>query len=236
MPRLSSRKVRCLRASLAPGLILAIATTSGCVAYPDSEESYDDDIVVTGYDKKVAFEDYKTFAIDPVVHIIKLSEVGDPEVSDLDPKYADPIIAETVKNMEDRGYQQVESSEDPDLGISITGLSGVVTGTVSYWYGYYGYYGGYWGYPGYGYYYPYTYAYAYRTGSLITEMVELKGLEPPPEDGDEGEDGENIRTIPVAWASVAYQVLLDDGAAANTTWAKSAINQAFKQSPYLGSE
>lgn len=233
MPRFFSRNVSSLGVSIASCLMLAAsATASGCVAYPDSDESFDDDIVVTGYDKNVAFGEFKTFSIDPTIKIVKLSEVGEPEITDMEEQYADPIIQAVRDNMEDRGYDEVPVEDAPELGISLTGINGIVTGTVGGWYGYYGYY---WGYPGWGYYYPYTYSYAYRTGSLVTELVELDKL-PPPDEIEDGEDnGDDIRAIPVAWASIAYQVLLD-GDAVNAAWAKDSVDQAFAQSPYLESE
>jgi hypothetical protein len=210
------------------GCIALAASLSACVAYPSSDERFNDDVVATGYDKSLDFSLFKTFSIDPVVHVIENGVDDTPELTTLDPKYADPIVAQVEKNMKAAGYEEVAADAYPDLGLTLTGINTLVTGTYSAWWGY----GYYWGYPGYGYYYPYYYGYAYRAGSLITEMVDLtKG--PPTRGTDAGDsDGGPYRGLPVAWSSIGYRVLEDSGTA-NLTWAKSAIDQAFLQSPYL---
>jgi hypothetical protein len=213
--------------------IALAASLSACVAYPSSDERFDDQVVATGYDKSVDFSLFKTFAIDPVVHVIQNGADDTPELGTLDPKYADPIVAQVEKNMIAAGYQKVNADEYPNVGLSLTGINTLVTGTYTAWWGY----GYYWGYPGYGYYYPYYYGYAYRAGSLITQMVDLTKSTPARrgDAGTEDIDGGPYRGLPVAWSSIGYRVLEDSGTA-NLTWAKSSIDQAFLQSPYLGTK
>jgi hypothetical protein len=212
--------------------ILFTVAVSACVAYPNSDERFNDEVVATAYDKKVDFSHYKTFSIDPEVHVVKNGESGILIQVPLDPQYADPIIAQIVKNMKDKGYEQVDHDKKPDLGLTVTGIDTTVTGYYSAYWGY----GGYWGYPGYGYYYPYYYSYSYRAGSLITEMADL--TKPPTgggSDDDAGTDGgkRNAEGLEVVWSSIGYQVL-ESSASANLNWAKNSVDQAFAQSPYLG--
>ena len=129
---------------LAGGIALA-ASLSACVAYPSSDERFNDDVVATGYDKTLDFSLFKTFSIDPVVHVIQNGADDTPELTTLDPKYADPIVAQVEKNMTAAGYHEVNADANPDLGLSITGINTLVTGNAySAWWGY----GYYWGYPG----------------------------------------------------------------------------------------
>jgi hypothetical protein len=213
--------------------ILLTLSASACVAYPNSDERFYDDVVATGYDKKVSFSHFKTFSIDPEVHIVKNGTNGTLVESPLDSQYAEPIIAQIVKNMTAVGYKEVDKDSKPDLGITVTGIDTTVTGYYSAYWGY----GGYWGYPGYGYYYPYYYSYSYRAGSLITEMVDL--TKPPVGGGDEdagtGTAKKTAEGLGVVWSSIGYQVL-ESSATANLNWAKTSIDQAFAQSPYLGSK
>jgi hypothetical protein len=219
-----------LRSYWLGGCVALAASLSACVAYPDSSERFDDEVTATGYDKRVDFTQFKTFSIDPVVHVVKNTGDGTPELVEMDPKYAAPLVDEVTKNMKAAGYEEVESNKHPDLGLTLTGINTLVTGTYTAWWGY----GYYWGYPGYGYYYPYYYGYAYRAGSLITEMVDLKDMTssgPGDDDAGAGHDGP-IRGLPVVWSSIGYRVL-DDNNTTNVAWAKSSIDQAFTQSPYL---
>ena len=57
---------------------------------------------------------------------------------------------------------------------------------------------------------------------------------PGDEDAGDEHDGP-IRGLPVVWSSIGYRVL-EDNASTNVAWGKSSIDQAFTQSPYLGSK
>jgi hypothetical protein len=215
-------------------LLLAIAplALTGCFAYPDSSERINDDIVFTNAAKQADFTSYQTFAIDPTVHVAEVQADNSIESKTLDEDVAADLVAQVVSNMEDRGYTKVDQAAQPDLGITLTAIDGLAIGVVSGGY-YWGYYGYYWGYPGWGYYYPYEVAYAYRTGTLLIDLVDLEntgGLPPDPGDG-----GIRPGSLPVVWNAAAYKAAADiqNASAAGVKQAQLAIDQAFKQSPYL---
>jgi hypothetical protein len=219
----SPKAVRALRAMAGTSLILL----SGCLGYPDADERFDDEIIITRHKEDVDFSEYKTFAISTQVIVF---EEDDDEIGrePLDQDLADQLIEATTENLEARGYTEVDKDSDPDLGVTLSIVNGKVTG-------YYGsYWGSYWGYPYWGYYYPYYYTYSYNTGTLITDMVDLKNAPdlpdplPPP-----SEDPEN--RLDVLWTGLVYGVL-EDNPAANLQDALEGIDQTFKQSLYIQAE
>jgi uncharacterized protein DUF4136 len=219
---------------------VAVLVLGACYGYPDSSERLDDDIVFTSYSDKADFGSYKTFSIAPEVHLVVVKEDGSVESKNLDAASSAALVSQVVTNMVQRGYTQVDSSLKPSLGISLTAVNGRVDGVVSG--GYYGgYYGYYWGYPGWGYYYPYPVAYSYQTGSLIIDMADLKGAAstlPLDAGGVVGADGGlTPGGLPVVWTAAAYRagVDIEHISPAGVKAAQQAIDQAFKQSPYLRS-
>ena len=203
-----------LRAMTGVSLILL----SGCLGYPDADERFDDEIIITRYKDGTDFGEYKTFAISQEVIVF---EEDDDELDKepLDEDLAKQLIEATVDNLEHHGYTKVDKTEDPDLGVTISIVNGKVTG----YYG--GYWGSYWGY--WGYYYPYYYTYSYDTGTLLTDVVDLKNappLEPMPI--DPGDD------LQVLWSGLVYGVL-EDNPAENLQDALEGIDQTFKQSLYF---
>ena len=89
-----------------------------------------------------------------------------------------------------------------------------------WWDSYPGYWGpGYWGNWGY-WYYPYNIVYSYHVGSLLTEMVDLRG--------PQGQE----KKLTVVWNSF-MSGLLTGSNTINTALAVQAIDQSFVQSPYL---
>ena len=219
--------------------VAAVLCLHGCLSYPDSSERIDDDIVYTNRAPEADFAAYKTFAIDPVVHLAEVQADGSIEPGTLDPAAAMTLVTQVVNNMTARGYVQVANTQSPQLGITLTAISGLQIGVVSGGY-YWGYYGYYWGYPGWGYYYPYSVAYSYRTGTLITDLVDLaKSNGQFRRDGGvfDSDAGPQPGAIPVIWTSAAYKADVDvaNPSAAGLQQAQRAIDQAFTQSPYLRS-
>lgn len=202
---------------------LSLILLTGCVGYPDADERFDDEIIYTRYREGTEFSEYKTFAISPEVIVF---EEDDDEIEQepLEEPLAEQVIERTVENLKARGYEEVSKDDSPDLGVTVSILKGHVTA----YYG--GYWGSYWGYPFYGYYYPYYYTYSYNTGTLLTDVVDLKNAPPKPVDPPDMSDPEN--KLEVLWTGLVYGVLgsnpgenLDDGLA--------GIDQTFKQSPYF---
>lgn len=215
----------------------AMLLLSGCFGYPDSSERVDDDIVFTTRSEKVDFGSYKTFAIDPEVRLAEVQADNTVEPGTLDPATSAALVSQVALNMMQRGYVQVDVSAKPSLGITLTAISGLVAGTV--YGGYYGgYYGYYWGYPGWGYYYPYPIPYAYETGTLAIDMIDLGVAEQVVRRDEATVDaGTGAGSLPVIWAAAAYKagVDIEKSTPAGVKNAQNAIDQAFKQSPYLRS-
>lgn len=209
------------------------AVAGGCITFPDAAERLNDDVVVTGYDKEVDFAKYKTFAVDPTVHVIKQAGDSDPIDQDLDAKYADPIVDRVIKHLKDVGYAEVAADGEPDLGVTITAMAAEVGNRSLGWW-----YAGYWGYPYWGFWYPFGYDSKYNVGTLVTEMVDLnKAGQDNASSADAGGADASVgppSSLHVVWASAAYRVLRDD-LSVDAQWAADSCDQAFAQSPYLGS-
>jgi hypothetical protein len=192
----------------------------------------DDNIVFTGHAKESDFKNFRTFAVDPVVHVATLNVDNSVDTSDADAKLSDEVIGRLVERMESRGFMQVNATEFPDLGVTVTAISGTQVGAVTggYWSGYYA---SYWGFPGYSYYYPYNQYYTYQTGSLVIDMADLARGRSLLEQASSEPDDVGPGGLAVVWAMVAYKAYTPDDAASKINSATEAIDQAFEQSPYL---
>jgi hypothetical protein len=208
--------------------LLVLSSAASCVYYPDSDERLDDEIIYTRYDKEADFGEYKTFSISPEVIAFEEDD-GDLEREPLDEDAAEALIDRTVSNLKARGYTQVDSEANPDLGVTISVLKGTVT---TYYADYWGYY---WGYPYYYYYYPYYSSYSYDTGTLVVDTVDLKNAPPPEPDAGLPEEGELPGKLKVAWTGLVYGVA-SSSKSVNLQDALDGIDQAFKQSPYFETE
>jgi hypothetical protein len=124
--------------------------------------------------------------------------------------------------MQTLNYVKVDSSENPDIGLVIS----IITQTnyvfsYSYWY----YYPPYWGYPGYGYSYPWaTYMGSYEEGALVFDMADLKNI---------NHQGQNINGM---WSALVGGILTGKSSSVISKRLINGIDQAFTQSPYLGTE
>lgn len=225
--KLDPRWLPCLAGIAAGGLCLA-----GCFSYPDSSERLDDDVVFTGHAKGQDFSNFKTFAIDPIVHVADVAADNKVSTSDADTRLSDDVVNHVSQLLEGRGFQRVQATEDPDLGVSITGITGEQAGAVTggYWSSYYS---AYWGFPGYSYYYPYSVAYTYQTGSLVIDIADLAAGRSLLEQAMAMPDDTGPGGLGVVWGMVAYRAYVPDDQQGRVDAATSAIDQAFKQSPYL---
>ena len=205
---------------LYPGLLLAIMglMIASCSKYPTYDVNTSDlDMVWTNYDDASDFTQYKTYY---VADTLLIDSTATPEEKAEIQEYYESILAEVNANMQALNYVRVDSSADPDIGMGIS----IVTRTnhvisYSYWY----YYPGYWGWPGYGYYYPWgTYLGSYEEGALIIDMVDLKNI-----------DTIN-KKINVMWAALIGGVLTGRGSTVISQRLIGGIDQAYVQSPYLG--
>lgn len=229
----------CLRWNARLGAVATGLLAAGCLTYPDSSERYNDDIVYTAHAENVQFGSFQTFAVDPEVHLATVEADNTVETGSIDKALGDAVVANVVSNMEKIGYRQVDAKDNPDLGLTITAISGLVSGTAVSGGYYWGYYGAYWGFPGWGYYYPYAVDYSYRPGTLIVDMADLNSARTKyPSEPDEMTSSEpNARPggLPVVWTMVGYRAYTDQTSTQRVQNATAAIDQGFSQSNYLGS-
>jgi len=207
-----------------PNALLGWWSSTSIVRYESAAATSCDEIIISGYDKQVAFQNYHTFAIDPSVHVPTASADGSISAAKLDAASATLVMAEVGASMTHMGYKHVDPHARPDLGITVTGINIDTDSVLSGWWTY----GDFWGHPG-AYYYPYYHSYNHRRGSLLIEMVVLilpSGAYPAL--------GVRERSLglPVIWSSVAFEVL-DSSGQLDLTLAVQAVRLAFKQSPYL---
>ncbi len=202
---------------LIPAVIL-FAVACHKEPYIDSDNEY---LVYTAPGKEATFAGFTTF--DLADSLLVIGQSSKPEYSQSNNALA--LIQAVRTNMEKLGYIYTPDNPDADLGIQMT----YVVKTERYvqyyndpywWLDYPGYWSpGFWG-NYVGYYYPYPVTYTYSTNALMVDMVNLT----TPKTGEEA--------LEVIWS--AY---VGGPASASITTdldkMKSAIDQAFVQSPYL---
>ena len=211
-----------LKRILLPVVMLSalVLVVAACSKYPTYTVNTSDlDMVWTNYDEAINFAGFKTYYVpDSII----LEDDVEPEDAEALQEYYDAVLKEVNDNMAALNYVRVDSSDSPDMGLGITLISRT-THVISYNYWYY--YPPYWGYPGYGYYYPWgTYVGSYEEGAVIIDMADLSNI-----------DEEN-RKINAIWAALVGGVLTGDKKTVISSRLISGIDQAFAQSPYLGTE
>lgn len=178
-------------------------------------------IYVTNHDSTVNFTEFKTFSIADSVGYFEDNQVRGKDLSDFDAA----AIAAVKAAMQARGFQLVNRTDTPDLGITVSRIYSTTTGIMSYpgyWDSYGGYYDPYyWGYGGYDYYDPTYYGPNYYTtyqvtqGALSVDMLNLK-------------DAAADNTIRPVWSAIARGTGVFSISAA-----EGEINSFFDLSPYL---
>jgi hypothetical protein len=190
--------------------------------YPDGGFSSigDYDLIVSQYDPEIDFGTYQTYVMpDSVVHII--DEGKEDEITH---KFDEQILNELRDNMANIGYSEADTSQNPNLSLLVYVTSKTRTGWSYYpgyggYWGYWGYYPPHWG-PGYG---GWAVPYEYTTGTLAWELI------------DNSSFNSADSTFKVIWGAGILGVL--DDTDTNIKYRLSRdIDQAFNQSPYLGSE
>lgn len=202
-------------------LSLAGLVIASCSKYPTyTVETSDLDMIWTNYDQSKNFAEFKTYYVPD--SIILEGDVDEKDKEALQ-KYYESILVEVNANMEALNYTRVlDTVQKPDIGMGITILTRT-TYVVSY--NYWWYYPPYWGYPGYGYSYPWgTYMGSYEEGAVIIDMADLKNID------------QTNKTIKAMWAALVGGVLTGNINTVISTRLINGIDQAFAQSPYLGTE
>jgi hypothetical protein len=201
-------------------IVMAGLVVTSCSKYPTYTVNTEDlDMVWTEYDEAIDFSQYKTYFVPDTLLVDSTMSAEDKAYIQ---EYYTNILVEINANMEALNYVRVDSSANPDIGLVIS----IVTQTnyvfsYSYWY----YYPPYWGYPGYGYSYPWaTYMGSYEEGALIFDMADLKNI---------NHQGQNINGM---WSALRGGVLTGGSSTQVSKRLINGIDQAFAQSPYLGTE
>lgn len=192
-----------------------------CQTEPDSAKLIDQMVVSTNYDPEASFENYTTYAIPTDTIGFISNNSSDTIIVSPESGFPRHVLTAIKRNMDDRGYTRVARNEDPDVGVNVMVVNDFNLFQEVVYPGYYGYPGNYYsGYYGYGsyYYYPYVNTYAYNTGVLIVELVDLKNRTPD-------------NKVKVVWDAYMGDVYSTIDRAAQS---EDAIDQAFVQSPYLG--
>lgn len=197
-----------------PGLLLALAMWS---CYPGGPENIaDTDLVFTYYDQSADFGSVRTFFMADQVFVREGSEATEDSFDSL-------ILSDVARNMEALGYTRVADPQTnaPDSAVIVSKTRSEYT-----WVGWvpgYPWYPG-WGYPGWGWYGPwYPVSGSYSTGTVFIELASVDDVNVPEQQ------------VNASWAGVINGVL-GSNAGATASRVTANIDQAFKQSPYLGSK
>ena len=178
-------------------------------------------IYITNHDSTISFSSFKTFSVADSVGYFQDNQVAGKDLSEFDAA----AIAAVKAAMQSRGFQPVNRTDSPDLGVTVSRIYSTQTGIMSYpgyWDTYGGYYDPYyWGYGGYDYYDPTYYGPNYYTtyqvtqGALSVDILDLK-------------DAVADNSIHPVWSGIARGT-----GVFSTSAAESEINFFFEQSPYL---
>ncbi len=221
-----------------PWLVALLAIASAC--YPSGVTSVSQySTVTTAYDTAFNFQSLSTYSIPGATvanpqncAIENLADGGmffQPD-SGFSASLPSTICSTVVNQLNDLGYQLMDPATGigqaaPSFVVTIGALNQSYTAWVTYpWYGYWGGYYPYYPWGGWGYYYPWgpTYTYSYNIGTLVITMVT------PQADGSIPDGG----VINAVWGGALNGVLTAYGVSPSNV--ASGIEQAFKQSPYLG--
>ena len=200
---------------------MMVLLAASCHREPFPQDGDNEYLVYTSPSKDVTFASYKTF--DLADSLLIIGQTDEPVYSQSDAALA--LIQAVRTNIENYGYIYTPANPDADLGIQLTYIIKTERYVQYYndpywWLDYPGYWpSGYWG-NWTGYYYPYPVSYTYTTNALLTDIVDLTGVE------EEGTPLEVVWTSYIGGPSgSSLQV--------DVNRMKDAINQAFAQSPYL---
>jgi hypothetical protein len=180
---------------------------TSCTKYPPTSDRLLEDLaIVTQYDTKVDFDDYKTFSI-----VNYITKVTDKDTSVITDANAMAVLDQISKNMKSRGFTEAATGEKPDFGIQVIYFQN--TYVYAYYYDWWGYY------PYWYYYYPYypVYYSSYTTGLANIELVDLKYV------------GAN-NTLYLRWNAYIRGLLTGYHTQAEIL---NSVDQAFDQTPQL---
>lgn len=197
-------------------LPLVLLLLAACEQNPDTDKLDNDYLVYTNYDKNTDYNNINNvFVIDSILLISNQSK----------PVYwnnasSAQIIDEFCENLSSYGYNLVETQDEADATLQLS----YVSSTYYYYtadngYPWWNSYPGYWNWNTRGWYYPFYIPYSFSTGSIISELVDLKT------------HADGTEKLTIIWN--AYICGLLNGNTLSMSKTLDAINQAFKQSDYL---
>ncbi|PWJ43787.1 DUF4136 domain-containing protein [Sediminitomix flava] len=206
-------------------LISMLATLTLTSCENDTKYVSDLDTVITFYDSEYDYSERKTYSLPSEVLFFDVDEDGEDYSEPVDEKYAS-VILETIKDEMDKiGYTQVDSTDSPELVLTPYTYKTLHESYFNNWWGYWGWYPGW--YPGFGpiwgpwYPYPIYSYYSYESGTVIIDMFDNR-----PAQYEEDK-------IPAVWSAAIRGLLYGSP---STSRIESTIQNAFMQSPYLGTE
>ena len=198
-------------------VIACAAVLWGCQTEPDSEKLFDDLVVSTNFDQSAPFGTYTTYAIptDTIGFVSNTNPNDTILVSGtVNDHYPRKILERVTSNMNDRQFTRVDRNQNPDLGVNVYVVRDLNISQQVVYPSYY--YPSYYGYNSY-YSYPYINTYAYNTGALVVEIVDLKNVTLD-------------NKVKVIWSAYMGDVYNAIDLAEQSI---EAIDQAFIQSNYL---
>lgn len=198
-------------------LILIGATLllgAACEPKPDNLKLLDEFVVSTNYDPQADFESYATYAIPDDTIGFSSNNSLDTIIVQRESDFPRPVLEAIRAQLNTRGYQRVDRTANPDLGINVTLVNDYNLFQQVVYPG--GYYSGYYGYGSW-YYQPYINTYAYNTGVLIIEIVDLKNKTPD-------------NKVKIIWNCYMGDVYSSFDPVQQ---AEDGIEQSFIQSPYV---
>ncbi len=212
-------------------LFLGAFILASCEKDPDFSKLDEEFVVLTKYDNTYNFKNNaKTFYISDTITVIS-ADATNPKWSN---SQSAQIISQIRTNLESLGYTYVpfaniedaDGNFTPQYLVSVTAVKDMNTVIYSYdpyWYwDYYPYYWWWGGYYPYYPYYPWATGYTYDVGTTLIDMIDMQAA-PYAEQGETGGH-------PIRWNAIMGG-LLNTGN--DQLYEQEAIDDAFKQSPYL---
>jgi hypothetical protein len=187
---------------------LGLVFTLSCTKYPPSSDRLLEDLaIVTQYDTKIDFNNYKTYSIANAI-----TKITDKDTTYITDANATAILNQISKNMDARGFVKAVSPAKPDFGIQVLYFQN--TEVYVYYYDWWGYY------PYWYYYYPYpsTYYYSYTTGMGNIELIDLKNADT------------DSKLLYIRWNAYIRGLLTGNHSQSEIL---SSVDQAFIQTPQL---
>ena len=209
------------------GLATSIAWSAAC--YPGEPTAATElDVVATTHDDSVDFSTIGTFVLpDSVVEIVPPESIG--TTIPLNHAYDQLILDGVAAKLTALGYTRLttfDAGNPPDVAVLVSAIASRNTDVyVTYpWYDYWGWYG--WppyG-PGWGVGYPVVSdVVQYDVGTIVIDMWDIRRADP------------QAQRLPSIWTAALRGLLVDSPADAPARITQ-AIDRAFAQSPYLGTQ